>query len=146
MPYWRKGKVSWVSRMELSQRHVHLYCGHAMEPGLRKCLSDTNSCKLIHGRGKYFFLFKPSGFMKLMRNILNLEIVSKRSLWVSQVFLINCAAGFLSDNWLGRRKTILWFSLAHIAFSFGTAFAQSFGAFLAIRFFVGGSIHAVWSR
>ena len=29
--------------------------------------------------------------------------------------------------------------------SFATAFAPTFGAFLGIRFFVGGAIHAVWS-
>ena len=65
--------------------------------------------------------------------------------YLSQVFVLNILAGYLSDNWLGRRKTILWFSLVHVVFSFATAFAPSFPAFLGIRFFVGGSVHAVWS-
>ena len=53
-------------------------------------------------------------------------------------------AGFLSDS-IGRRKTILIFSLLHIIFSFLTSASQGYLMFVGVRFFVGGCIHSVWA-
>ena len=52
--------------------------------------------------------------------------------------------GIASDN-LGRRTIIIALSCLHIVASFVTAFANTFSMFVGARFFVGGSIHAVWS-
>ena len=52
--------------------------------------------------------------------------------------------GLFSDQF-GRKKIIVLMSLVHIAASFLTSFSNSFSMFVGIRFFVGGSIHAVWS-
>ena len=52
--------------------------------------------------------------------------------------------GIFSDHY-GRKKIIVLMSLIHITASFLTSFSNSFSMFVGIRFFVGGSIHAVWS-
>ena len=52
--------------------------------------------------------------------------------------------GLFSDHF-GRKKIIVLMSLIHITASFLTSFSNSFSMFVGIRFFVGGSIHAVWS-
>lgn len=51
----------------------------------------------------------------------------------------------MSDSWIGRRKTILLFSIVHVASSLLTAFSNSYIMFVAVRIFVGGSIHTVWA-
>ena len=52
--------------------------------------------------------------------------------------------GFVSDNF-GRRTIIITLSALHIISSFVTSFSSTFSMLVIIRFFVGGSIHAVWS-
>jgi len=55
--------------------------------------------------------------------------------------------GFLSDR-LGRRTTLLAMALLHVVASFLTfltSFGDSLMAFIAARFFVGGTIHSVWT-
>ena len=52
--------------------------------------------------------------------------------------------GFISDNF-GRRTIIITISALHILASFSTSFSNSFMMFVMFRFFVGGSIHAVWA-
>ena len=52
--------------------------------------------------------------------------------------------GIFSDHY-GRKKIIVLTSLIHITSSILTSFSNSFSMFVGIRFFVGGSIHAVWS-
>ena len=52
--------------------------------------------------------------------------------------------GFISDNF-GRRSIIITISALHILASFLTSFSTSFMMFVIVRFFVGGSIHAVWA-
>ena len=61
-----------------------------------------------------------------------------------QVVIINTIGGILSDS-IGRRKTILIFSVLHIFFSFLTSTSNSYIMFLSARFFVGGCIHTVWA-
>ncbi len=65
----------------------------------------------------------------------------------SQVVVLNCVCGFLSDRF-GRRSLLLGASLVHVVASFLTAlsaFTGSYSAFVAARFFVGGTIHAAWT-
>ena len=52
--------------------------------------------------------------------------------------------GLISDRF-GRKTIIIWMSLVHIAASFLTSFSTTYPMFVGTRFFVGGSIHAVWS-
>ena len=52
--------------------------------------------------------------------------------------------GYVSDNF-GRRTIIITLSAVHILSSFITSFSSNFPMFVIVRFFVGGSIHAVWS-
>ena len=52
--------------------------------------------------------------------------------------------GFISDNF-GRRTIIITISALHILASFLTSFSTSSMMFVIVRFFVGGSIHAVWA-
>ena len=59
--------------------------------------------------------------------------------------LFNAFGGFLSDRF-GRRRMMLTCAAIHAVFSFLTAFTsdRSLLLFIAVRFFVGGSIHAAW--
>ena len=52
--------------------------------------------------------------------------------------------GYVSDSF-GRRTIIITLSVVHILSSFITSFSSNFPMFVIVRFFVGGSIHAVWS-
>ena len=52
--------------------------------------------------------------------------------------------GLFSDHF-GRRTIIICLSSVHIIASFVTAFASNYTMFVLVRFFVGGSVHAVWS-
>ena len=52
--------------------------------------------------------------------------------------------GYVSDSF-GRRTIIITLSTVHILSSFITSFSSNFPMFVIVRFFVGGSIHAVWS-
>ena len=52
--------------------------------------------------------------------------------------------GLISDHF-GRKTIIIWMSLVHIVASFLTSFSKTYSMFVGFRFFVGGSIHAVWS-
>jgi OCT family organic cation transporter-like MFS transporter 4/5 len=60
------------------------------------------------------------------------------------VVVFNGVGGILSDS-IGRRKTILIFSLIHVLFSFLTSISQTYLMFVGVRFFVGGCIHSVWA-
>ena len=52
--------------------------------------------------------------------------------------------GLISDRF-GRKTIVIWMSLVHIGASFLTSFSTTYPMFVGTRFFVGGSIHAVWS-
>ena len=52
--------------------------------------------------------------------------------------------GLFSDQF-GRRTIIICLSSVHMIASFVTAFSSNYTMFVCVRFFVGGSIHAVWS-
>ena len=58
--------------------------------------------------------------------------------------MINGLGGVLSDS-IGRRNTILLFSIIHVLFSFLTSISQTYLMYIGVRFFVGGCIHTVWA-
>lgn len=66
------------------------------------------------------------------------------SSYMAGVVLFNILTGLVSDRF-GRRTVILALTTLHITASFATAFASSYLMFVTVRFFVGGSIHGVWS-
>merc|ERR1712223_2288318 len=66
------------------------------------------------------------------------------SSYMSGIVVTIILMGIFSDHY-GRKKIIVLMSLIHITASFLTSFSNSFSMFVGIRFFVGGSIHAVWS-
>lgn len=66
------------------------------------------------------------------------------SSYMAGVVITIVIMGSLSDKF-GRRTIIITLSSVHILSSFITAFSNHFLMFVGIRFFVGGSIHAVWA-
>ena len=66
---------------------------------------------------------------------------------IIQVVVAAMSAGFLSDRF-GRRRVAIALSIVHVCASFltfGAKFVGSLQLYLAARFFVGGSVHAVWA-
>ena len=74
-----------------------------------------------------------------MSNELELSFNNVFKIVITAIFM-----GLISDRF-GRKTIIIWMSLVHIAASFLTSFSTTYLMFVGTRFFVGGSIHAVWS-